>query len=149
MFLLDTNHCGYLIHGDPEVGAAVSMLRQDDVMTCWIVGGELLFMAENSTRKAENLAAIHKFLHEDIRVLDVDEQVATKYASLRAQIIDFYGPKERSKRRNFNPGVNENDCWIAAVALAHNLTVISSDGDFPRIQAACPSLNCDNWKSPS
>ena len=44
-----------------------------------------------------------------------------------------------------NLGFDENDLWIAAIALQHRLTIVSSDSDFPRIQQVVKSISVESW----
>jgi predicted nucleic acid-binding protein len=54
----------------------------------------------------------------NIVVLPVDEQVARAWAQMRAYLA-------AAERR-----VNINDMWIAATAAAHEIPVLTQDGDF-------------------
>ena len=54
----------------------------------------------------------------NIVVLPVDEQVARAWAQMRAYLA-------AAERR-----VNVNDMWIAATAAAHQIPVLTQDGDF-------------------
>lgn len=54
----------------------------------------------------------------NIAVLPVDEQVARAWAQMRAYLA-------AAERR-----VNINDMWIAATAAAHEIPVLTQDGDF-------------------
>ena len=62
MYLIDTNHCSFLIEGEPKV---VSRFRESSeviIATSVIVAGELRFMAQNSQQKTANLIKIQVFL---------------------------------------------------------------------------------------
>ncbi len=62
-------------------------------------------------------------------------------------IINQFAPKEKSKRRKAkitDLGFDENDLWIAAIALQHSLTVVSADSDFQRIQQV-KTLSVESW----
>lgn len=136
MYLLDTNHCSAIIFGDPAVITRVTEVGAANLAISAITAGELLYMAENSERIEENLVVIEEFL-EDMSVYNVDGETSRIYAKLKAQIMNQFAPKERSKRRKIritDLGIGENDLGIASIAIQNNLAVVSADRDFKRIQ---------------
>ena len=54
MYLLDTNHCSFIIEKDSNVVQKLLEVKEQNIFTCDIVEGELLFMAYNSRYKREN-----------------------------------------------------------------------------------------------
>ncbi|MGB6295130.1 MAG: PIN domain-containing protein [Rivularia sp. (in: cyanobacteria)] len=146
MYLLDTNHCSAIILGEPNVIQRVNEVGEDNIFTCLIVQGELTFMMEKSQRREANLAQLAQFL-EDIRIYRITEETATIYGQIKAALINQFAPKEKSKRRKAKVtdlGFDENDIWIAAIALQNNLTIVSRDSDFLRIQQV-KSLSIESW----
>lgn len=146
MYLLDTNHCSAIILGEPNVIQRVNEVGEDNIFTCVIVQGELTFMMEKSQRREANLAQLAQFL-EDIRIYRITEETATIYGQIKAALINQFAPKEKSKRRKAKVthlGFDENDIWIAAIALQNNLTIVSRDSDFLRIQQV-KSLSIESW----
>jgi len=85
-----------------------------------IVLGELHYGANKSARAAENCARIETF--------------AAKSAVLRcdAGTARHYGKVKDGLRAKGRP-IPENDVWIAASAIQHNLTLISRDSHFQEI----------------
>ena len=135
--MLDTSHCSRIIAGDPVLIEKVGESDDGNIVTSVVTRGELLFMAEKSERREQNLATIHGFL----RGIDVYgiRKTADAYALLKGAILRHYGPSERSARRRTTVvqlGFGENDIWIAAIALENALTVVSSDSDFGRMKEA-------------
>lgn len=57
-------------------------------------------------------------LMDDAELLPIDEEVASEWARLRAQV-------SAAGRR-----ANINDLWIAATAAAHRMPVVTQDADF-------------------
>lgn len=146
MYLLDTNHCSLAIIGNTNVLQRLGVVENALITTCAIVQGELVDMAERSERRESNLALIQSFL-TGIYIYNVDGFTATLYGELKAALFNQFAPKEKSKRRKTkitNLGFDENDIWIAALALQHNLTIVSSDGDFQRIQQV-RALSVESW----
>ncbi len=132
MYLLDTTHCLQLILGIPKIREEFESWDESLIATCVIVEGELLFGAYKSERLVANLSKIEDFL-KNIRVYPIDSRTASIYAEMKGIIIDRFGPKERSKRRNIKTeslGFKDNDLWIASVAIQYKMTLISSDSDF-------------------
>lgn len=146
MYLLDTNHCSQAILGNANVLRRLAEVENSVITTCAIVQGELIDMAERSQRKESNLVLINRFLI-GIYIHNVDGFTATIYGQLKAALFNQFAPKEKSLRRKTkisNLGFDENDLWIAAVALQHGLTVVSADSDFQRIQQV-RTLSVESW----
>lgn len=149
MYLLDTNHCSRLLQGHPSIINKLKKLEETPIATCVIVRGELIFMAQKSERKAENLHQIHQFL-DDILVYPIDDETADIYGTLKAAILERFGPKEKAQRRKTETtklGFSENDLWIAAIAKRYGLTVVSADSDFERLKEV-EELFVEQWWSP-
>jgi len=64
MYLLNTNHCSRIIQGHPSVIRKLVELRDTPVSTCVTVCGELIFMAEKSGNRKENLNLVRRFLRD-------------------------------------------------------------------------------------
>ncbi len=138
MYLLNTNHCSRITDGDPQVIQKLQAHIGMGVSTSTIVRGELIYMAEKSQLKLKNLQNIQKFL-EIIDLYLIDEETADLYGQLKASIFVQFAPKDKTKQRGVkisDLGFSDNDIWIASTALQYNLTIVSADSDFTRMQSA-------------
>ena len=82
-----------------------------------------------STRRAE-VSAYLVALIEMIQVLPLPLDAAAEYAALRAAL------------QRTGKSIGENDTWIAAHALAANLTLVTNnEREFRRV----PKLRVENW----
>lgn len=146
MYLLDTNHCSALIFGNSLIIDHAKKVGESNLAISVVTEGELLYMAENSQKIAENLQIIEDFI-ADISIYDINDRVSHIYAKLKAKIMDKFAPKEKNKRRKTkitDLGIGENDLWIAATAIENNLIVVSRDSDFKKIQQAW-DFSLENW----
>jgi len=147
MYLLDTNHCSLLLLNDPAIIYRIQTVGEANIATTIITAGELVYMAKNSTYQRENLSRVDQFL-EDIRIYYVDQKTAKSYGQIKAALIKEFGPKQKSKRKTIPTtalGFDENDLWIAAIAMRHELTLVSADTDFPRIKTVI-DFSLENWR---
>jgi tRNA(fMet)-specific endonuclease VapC len=145
-YLLDTNHCSFLLKGHPGLIRKMEELGDVPTLTCVIVQGELVFMAHRSDHPSANEERIHEFLR-GIEVLPVDADTADSYGRLKAAVIERFGPKEKAKRRRTylaELGFQENDLWIAAIAQRHGLTLVTADRDFARLSPLA-AIALENW----
>ncbi len=146
MYLLDTNHCSFAIQYQPDVLARLATLEQSQVSICVIVQAELIYMAENSQRQESNRSRIAEFL-QNISIYEINSITAEIYGTLQADLMREFAPKEKSKRRKtrlVDIGFSQHDLWIAAIAFQHDLTLVSADSDFQRIQSVC-DLPIETW----
>ena len=140
MYLLDTNHCSRIILGDRSVIDRATQVGEQNLFTCTIVQGELVYMIEKSQRRETNLIVLNDFL-QDIPIYRIDEQTAQIYGQLKSKIFNHFAPKDLIKRRKatlITLGFGDNDLWIAAVAIQHRLILVSCDSDFQRMQEVQP-----------
>ena len=148
MYLLDTTHCLQIIFGFPQFDENRKALEDILLNTCVIVRGELLYGVFKSERVSENLNKFENFL-SSMQVYSIDDQTATVYGELKSEILDQFGPKLKSKWRNVKTeslGFKDNDIWIVAVAIQHNLTVLSADNHLKRLEGL-KGLRVENWST--
>jgi len=84
-------------------------------------------------------AEFRVFVHEKVpTVLPIDRHTTEPYGRLRAAIFDRFAPGDlRTKKRRpcqltdhataTTLGIDENDLWIAAQAIQHNLVLVTND----------------------
>lgn len=145
-YLLDTNHCSRIIAGDQTLTQQLRAHLSDGIATSVIVRGELRFMVQKSQRQAENLNVVTAFL-QSIALYPVNGSVADVYGQLKGRIVAQLGPKEKSQRRKATIqglGFSDNDLWIAATAISYELTLVSADQDFQRLQTVQP-FPLESW----
>lgn len=117
-YLLDTNAAIALLNDDATILPLIQ--RATGIYIPVIVMGELFFGAENSGRTQKNL--------------DKAEELATKYPILDCTLATarYYG-RVRYALKKTGKTKPVNDIWIGAIALQHNLTLITRDSDFQAV----------------
>lgn len=126
-YLMDTNHVSGVWRGEPILLDRIDAF-EGTIYLCTPVVGELWHMVYQSRRQLENIAELEVLLSL-FPILIYDELSAREYGRIRAQM--------KQKGVNLSPV----DTMIAAVALVHDLTILTSDRDFLRI----PGLKIENW----
>ncbi|BAY17910.1 hypothetical protein NIES21_37520 [Anabaenopsis circularis NIES-21] len=146
MYLLDTNHCSRIIFGDFNLIQQLQTHSEAGIATSVVVCGELLYMAAKSDQSVANLQQVRGFL-DTIDIYPINLSISEGYGNLKGKLVNAFGPKEKAQRRNFNLqslGFGDNDLWIAATAIYYNLTLVSTDNDFRRIQQV-EMLTLESW----
>lgn len=91
--------------------------------------GELAFGETMSVRREEAAAHLAALL-ETLQVLPLPLEAARRYAEIRAELQRMGQP------------IGSNDLWIAAHALADDLTLVTNnEREFQRV----PGLRVENW----
>ena len=102
--------------------------RAHEVFVPSVFLGELYFGAHRSARASENLALIEEFATHNV-VLGCDTETARHYGEVKNALSDKGRP------------IPENDVWIAAVAIQHDLTLITRDAHFAEVD----NLRAESW----
>lgn len=95
----------------------------DEAFVSVITSAELhvgVLAAKDTATRARRLATLSSIAH--LELLSVDAEVAARWAELRVRLAQA-GRK-----------MNVNDLWIAAVATANDLPVVTQDADFDVIE---------------
>lgn len=117
---LDTNRLTDLFAGDTELANRVEAC--DEVWIPLIVLGEIKAGFYGGGQRQRNEAVLQRLLaKKTIQVLLPSRETAEHYAQLYAQL-----------KRTGTP-VPDNDMWIAALALEHDLVLITRDRHFAKI----------------
>jgi tRNA(fMet)-specific endonuclease VapC len=146
MYLLDTNHCSYILSNQPAVISEFYRCLPYGFAVSIITYGELLYMAEKSVQQSENLTAIQTLLNL-VDIYLIDPETAAIYSQIKAGLFDQFASKDPSKRRQTriqDLGFDDNDLWIAATALQFDLILVSADRDFQRMRQVYP-LRVESW----
>ena len=128
-YLLDSDICIYAMkHRPPRLLQRLDRLASVTAVSV-IVYGELCFGRESSRRKDEAASHLSALL-ETIQVLPLSTAAGTCYGEIRAEL-------ERRGR-----SIGANDTWIAAHALAEDLTLVTNnEREFARVSR----LRVENW----
>ena len=118
-YLLDTNVIIGLLADEAIVKRKLA--EADQVFVPSIAIGELYYGARKSGRVKENLALIDEFAASSV-VLGCDTDTARRY-----------GEVKNALRLRGRP-IPENDIWIAAIALQHDLTLATRDVHFDEVE---------------
>lgn len=117
---LDTNRLTDLFQGDAALAEWLGLC--DEVWIPLIVLGELKAGFYGGTQPNRNEAVLQRFLAKTtVAVLLPSRETAEHYARLFVQL-----------KRAGSP-VPDNDLWIAALVLEHDLRLITRDRHFQRI----------------
>lgn len=117
---LDTNRLTDLFQGDLEL--AVHLGECEEVWLPLIVLAEIKAGFYGGTQRHRNAQLLQTFLaKETVGVLLPGRETAEQYARLFVQL-----------KRAGTP-VPDNDLWIAALALEHDLTLITRDKHFENV----------------
>lgn len=112
---LDTNQAIAVLNDTGDAGKWVQTFSEVDLPVP--VVGELRFGALNSQRVTENLRQVEQLVAR-CKALDVKVSTAEIYARIRLQL------KQQGKP------IPENDVWIAAICIEHDLPLATSDEHF-------------------
>ncbi len=117
---LDTNRLTDLLRGDAQLAQRLGAC--DEVWIPLMVLGEIKAGFHGGTQRHRNEALLQRLLGKStVSVLLPGRETAEQYARLFVQL-----------KRAGTP-VPDNDLWIAAIALEHDLTLITRDRHFERI----------------
>ena len=117
--LMDTNVIVRVLNGDRELINELSKISS--LCTCTVVLGELMYGAAKSAHVVQNKQNAKSFCSR-YPLLGVSKIVAEFYGEIKKDLLSH---------GNVMP---ENDMWIAATALANDMTVITQDKHFEHIQ---------------
>ncbi|MCX7841030.1 MAG: type II toxin-antitoxin system VapC family toxin, partial [Anaerolineae bacterium] len=118
-YLLDTSIIIALFASDASVKE--NLAKAEETFVPVIAIGELCYGAHKSARGEENLRRIDEFAANSV-VVGCDTSTA-----------HHYGQVKNALRIKGRP-IPENDIWIAAIALQHNLALVTRDEHFKEIE---------------
>ena len=132
-YLLDTNIVSYFLRdASPTLSQHILDSTPDTLAISIISAGELRYGLSKlpSSKRTTELAHRLDALLIAIPVLLLPSNAAPHYGSTRAQLEATGTP------------IGNNDLWIAAHALAHNMTLVTNNTrEFERVQG----LKLENW----
>lgn len=169
VYLLDTNIASALFDADcPDHQYAKEFIKKakgnliyiSRIVVAEIQYGLSLYSNLDEARKNKVLDALKVFPG----VAEINDETTPHYAGLRARLYRKFGKKkvtengvETEKIKQVRPeslvdettsqnlGIQENDLWMAAIALQRKMTLVSGD-KMNNIKTVCPELNLQTWK---
>ena len=131
IYLLDTNVCIHLLNEKhPSILQHFREHSPTDVALCSVVKAELLYGARRSQRIEANLQLLKAFF-APLQSLAFDDECAEHYGQIHADLLSQGKP------------IGPNDTLIAAIARAHDATLITHNtGEFGRVAG----LRMEDWE---
>ncbi len=149
-YLLDTNVLGYLVEvksgsHSPEGIALEKRLKEhndENIFICCITIGEIEYGLNIAPDKDSTKQDLARRMIEEFHSYSVDNDIAREqYATLRSRLFERFAPRIKRHRKKdkqrveewIDPTsskelkVQENDIWIAAIAMAYNFVLVTHD----------------------
>ena len=129
-YMLDTDICIYLAKNRyPQVTARFERLKLEQPVMSAITYGELQYGANKSTERSRALSQLAELI-QDIPVESISSSAAQAYGEIRATL------------EKQGQVIGNNDIWIAAHAMALDVTLATNnDREFLRVIG----LSVENW----
>ena len=169
-YLLDTCIIRYLFDDTPAAKADDKLLRlrsrleaikDAPLIICAVTLGEVEYGLRAADINEEKQRKVRDALVRFKTVVPLTRDTACPYyAQTRADLFKEYAPKDRKGKKRaqifidelIDPTsgkeltIQENDLWIACIALQYNFVLVSDDSDMQRIQSVCgKALRVENW----
>ena len=120
-YLVDTTWIVEYLRGNQEVAERLRSLREEGLAVAIVSVAELYVGVYRSNDPQGNESRLKDFLN-GVSVLGIDEDVCRVFG------------RERARLRQSGTAVGVMDLLIAATALYHCLTLLTSDKDFERVE---------------
>lgn len=128
-YLLDTDWVIHALAGNPEVVASLQRLSGDRIFTSWFSVAELYEGAFSSSNPQARLQTFRHFI-SGYRLIIPDDATAERFAEIRSTL------------RRRGDAIPDLDLLIAAIALRHNLTLLTFN---VRHLSRVPHLQIFSW----
>jgi tRNA(fMet)-specific endonuclease VapC len=130
IFFLDTHICIYHLNDTaPQVSDRLERLPTKSIKIPSMVAAELLYGAEKSSRREENLICCREFL-SIYEIIPFDEKASAPYAAIRLALEQKGAP------------IGGNDLIIAATVLANDGALVTHNiSEFSRVEG----LVVEDW----
>ena len=125
-YLLDTNIIIGMFIGD--IAIEEKMQNGNNLFLASPSIGELYYGAQKSDKVRENLHRINTFVENHI------------FLSCDLETAQWYGIIKNQLQKKGRP-IPNNDIWIAAVAMQHELILVTRDAHFDEVE----SLQTERW----
>ena len=154
-YLFDTNIWSYAFEEAEFVTERIQKLEKSQIYLSAVVWGEMICGARANPKF--DFEQYKKFILKDKPlILPIDKNVGEVFGGLKAIIFEKRSERTlRSKtgRANLfktpmpskNMGVDENDLWIAAQALAYNLILVTNDRMHALLELSPKELKYEIW----
>jgi len=132
-YLLDTNICVYFLNRRYEnLTRRFSAVSPEQIAVCSVVRAELFYGALKSGNPSKNLNTLYEFLSR-FHSFPFDDRAAAMYGQIRSALEKAGTP------------IGPNDLFIAAIAIANDLTLITHNKkEFDRVEG----LKSEDWINP-
>lgn len=127
-YLLDTNVWIHYLKAAVPVEDRLRQTPAREIAVCSVVWAELLHGARKYGRREERVAKVERAL-SPFHSLPFDDAAARRYAEIRDDL------------ETRGAIIGPNDLLIAAIALANDLTLVTSDHEFSRVEG----LRTEDW----
>jgi tRNA(fMet)-specific endonuclease VapC len=149
--LLDTNHLSAFERGDEKLLARFRARPSHDIV--WIspiVIGEVEFGLRSSPTpgdpRHQPVRAV-MYTHPELFPQEMVPPTGESYGAILAEIFKRHpktDPNHATQKHLTTLEVDINDLWLAATAMTHNLTFLTSD-EIKVVRACASDVTSENW----